>query len=95
MVHILARLSFQPDKASAAREILESLVHASRKEPGCRAYQLFRQADAAHVLQTVEEWADEAAADGHMHTPHVVAALAAITPMFSAAPDIVRFQKLV
>jgi quinol monooxygenase YgiN len=42
----------------------------------------------------VEAWADEAAADGHMKTPHVVAGLAAITPMFSEPPDIVRFEKL-
>jgi len=49
MIHILARLVIQPDKAVVAREILETVVLASRKEPGCRSYQLFRQPDAVHV----------------------------------------------
>lgn len=94
MIHVMARITVKPEAAPAARQLLESLAAASRSEAGCRSYQLFQQADAAHVFQTVEEWADKAAADGHMQMPHVASAIAAATPLFAAPPEILVFEKL-
>ena len=94
MIYIMARITVKPESAAAARDILTTLVTESRKESGCRAYELFNRPDAPHVFQTVEQWADKAAADGHMTTAHVGAAIAAAGPMFAAPPEILTFSKL-
>ncbi len=94
MIHILARINVKPESAAAARDILTTLVNASRKEPGCIDYQLLQQADAPHVFQTVELWADQASVDTHMAAANVGAAIAAAGPLFAAPPEILAFNKL-
>ncbi len=94
MIHVMARIVVKPESAEPAREILRELVAASRREPGCVSYELFQRPDARHVFQTFEAWRDQAAVDGHMKAPHVGAAIAAAGPLFSAAPEIVSFEKL-
>lgn len=94
MIHVMARINVKPESAAAARDILTTLVNASRKEAGCIAYELFQRPDAPHVFQTVERWADQAAVDAHMTTPHIGAAIAAASPMFTAAPEILSFDKV-
>ena len=94
MIHILARITVKPESAAAARDILTTLVNASRKEPGCIDYQLLQKADAPHVFQTFELWADQGSVDAHMAAPNVGAAIAAAGPLFTAPPEILAFNKL-
>ena len=94
MIHVMARITVKPEFAAPAREIMATLVAATRKEAGCLAYELFQRPDAPHVFQTVEQWTDKASADAHMATPHVGAAIAAAGPMFAAPPEILAFDKL-
>ncbi|WP_213959707.1 putative quinol monooxygenase [Variovorax sp. dw_954] len=94
MHHILARITFKPEAAAQGLAIMTELAARSREEKGCAAYQLFQQAEAPHVFQTVEEWADKAAADAHMATPHVGAAVAAAGPLFGAPPEILAYTRL-
>ncbi|MCB2022699.1 MAG: antibiotic biosynthesis monooxygenase [Rhizobacter sp.] len=94
MVHVLARITAQPASADAMRAILVKLVAQTRKESGCLQYELFQQDGAAHVFQTVERWTDGAAADAHMSTPHVAAAIAQGGAHFGAAPEILRFTQI-
>ena len=94
MIHVLARITVKPESAAAAREILTKLVAETRKEAGCKAYELFQRADAPHEFQTVEQWVDQASVDGHMKSPHIAAALEAAGPMFSAPPAIHSYEKL-
>jgi len=94
MVHILARIAVKPEAADAARAVLTTLVTQSRLEPGCISYQLYQQAAAPHLFQTVEDWTDQAAVDAHMSSPHIATAIAAATPMFTAPPEIVAHTQL-
>jgi len=94
MIHVMARITVKPEFATQARDIMSTLVSATRLEAGCLSYELFQRPDAPHVFQTVEQWTDKAAADAHMGTPHVGAAIAAAGPMFAAPPDILAFTKL-
>lgn len=94
MVHVLARITFRPEAAAAGHDILAELVAATRFEPGCLGYEVLRRNDAPHVFQTVERWADQAAADAHMATAHVGKAVAAATPLLAAPPEIVSFTKV-
>lgn len=94
MVHVMARITAQPASADAMRALLAELAAQSRAEPGCLAYGLFQQDGAAHVFQTVEAWADGAAVDAHMASPHVAAAIAKAGAHLAAPPEIVRFSKV-
>lgn len=94
MHHVLARLTFKPESANAAKAILTELVSKSRQEPGCISYELYRQVDAPHIFQTVEQWRASTDADAHMTTAHVAAAIAAAGAMFAAPPEIVAWDKV-
>jgi quinol monooxygenase YgiN len=95
MIHILAKITAQPQAAAAVRDALVELVGHSRKEVGCVSYALYQRGDDPAQFQTVEEWRDAAAADAHMTTPHIAAALATAGPLLAAPPEIVRFDKLI
>ncbi len=92
MHHVLARITVKPESAEAAKGVLIELVTASRKEAGCVSYALYQQEGAPHIFQTVEQWKDKAAADAHMTTPHVGAAIAAAGSMFAMPPEIVAWH---
>lgn len=94
MHHILARISVKPEAADRMRGILGELMAASLRDAGCAGYEVYQQVDAPHVFQTVEAWNSAADADAHMKTPHVGAAIAAATPLFTAPPEIVAWTKL-
>jgi quinol monooxygenase YgiN len=94
MVHILARITVRPDAAEAAAKLLQTLAAASRKESGCIKYELYQQSDFPHVFQTVEQWQDKNAADAHLKTAHVGAAITAAGPLFTAVPEIQTYQQL-
>lgn len=94
MHHVLARITVKPEAAAQAAAILTELVAQSRQEPGCVSYELYQQTATPHVFQTVERWQDAAAADAHMGTPHVGAAIAAANALFAAPPEILAYQQL-
>lgn len=94
MVHVMASIVVRPEQAAAARTLLADLARASRREPGCLAYELFQRADQPHVFRTVEQWQGAADVDAHMKTPHVAAAIAGAGPMFAAPPEIVTFTRV-
>ena len=94
MIHILATITAQPHAAAAVREALVELVGHSRQEAGCASYELYQRGDDPARFQTVEVWRDAGAAEAHMGTPHVGAALAKVGSLLAAAPEIVRFDKL-
>lgn len=94
MHHVLARITVQPQAAAKARTILAELASHTRGEPGCLRYELYQQAEHRQVFQTVEMWQDRAAAEAHMRTPHVGAAIAAIGPLLAGPPEILACEKL-
>ncbi|MEJ8855271.1 putative quinol monooxygenase [Variovorax robiniae] len=94
MVHILARISFRPEAAAQGLTIMTELAAKSREEKDCISYQLYQQAQAPHIFETVEEWTDQGAVDTHMASPHVGAAVAAAGPLFGAPPEILPYTRL-
>ena len=91
MLYVIATLTARPDTIDATRDALTSLVAPTRAEDGCVGYTLTQSTDDPAVFRTVEQWQDQAAADAHMGTPHVQAALAAAADLLGAAPDIRSF----
>lgn len=94
MTIIIARISSTPGAAPQLREILQALVAPSRKEPACLSYELFQDDEQPADFITVERWADDGAAQAHLATPHVAAAIAQATGLLGQPPLIHRFTQL-
>lgn len=87
---IIAEFAAKPglgDKAQAA--IVDSQVlRLTRREPGCVAYDLYRDADAPDRLLLYERWRDLAALADHLATAHFAAVGAALAGLLATAPTI-------
>ena len=94
MVIIIARISAKSETVAELRQILKDLVAPSRAEAGCVSYELFQDNDDPRDFITVENWGDSAAADAHMSTPHVAAAIAQAGVLLAQPPLIHRFTQL-
>ncbi|WP_300452559.1 putative quinol monooxygenase [Accumulibacter sp.] len=94
MLRIIARICARAGREAELRVVLRELLPATRSESGCLAYQLFQNADRVGEFVTVEQWTDQAAADAHLASPHVAAALARATDLLAQPPQIHRFDEV-
>lgn len=94
MQRIMARIRARAETADEMRRILTELVEPSRKEPGCLGYELFQDEDNPLEFVTLEEWADQSAADAHMATAHVTEAIARAVKLLAQPPVIHRVARL-
>ena len=92
-IHIIARFNARPDTVEALRPLLVGMLEPTRKEAGCLRYELLNDRDASTTFTFVEEWADQAAIDAHMATPHLKG-LVANTQALLAEPLDVRLYTL-
>ena len=93
-VRVVARLVSKPDKVEELKAILLSIVEPTRKEAGCKRYELLQNSGDPTDFTFVEEWESGAALDAHMGQPHLGAALAKARDLFGGAPDIRRYTTL-
>jgi len=94
MIRIMARISSRSGAESSMKNILQDLVVPSRNEAGCQGYELFQDEENPLEFVTIEHWAEQAAADAHMATPHVAAAIAKAAPLLAQPPVIHRYTQL-
>ncbi|MBI2277873.1 MAG: antibiotic biosynthesis monooxygenase [Dechloromonas sp.] len=94
MTIIIARISSTPSAAPQLRDILEALVGPSRNESDCLSYELFQDDEQPADFITVERWTNEQAAQAHLTTPHVAAAIAQASSLLGQPPLIHRFTQL-
>ncbi len=94
MVRIMARLTACAGKEMALRSVLRDLLAPTRSEDACLSYDLFENEDNPLEFVTVEQWRDQAAAEAHLATPHVAAAIALAGDLLAQAPLIHRFREV-
>ncbi len=87
-LHVVARITARPDTVAETQTLLQGLLEPTRREPGCLRYTLLRNPADPTDFTFVEEWADQAALDVHLASPHVQVALAEGSRLLAAAPDI-------
>jgi quinol monooxygenase YgiN len=93
MVHVMAHVEARPETVDAVRRVFDALLAPSRAEPGCVDYQVFEDGTRPGHFVTVECWADQAAFDAHMASPHVAAAFAAAGSLLASAPHIAPYRR--
>lgn len=84
-LHVVATVPVKAGSEAGMRAALNELAAATRAEEGCLAYDLYESQGAPGTFVTLERWADQAALDAHLQTPHVTAAFAAAGDHLSGA----------
>lgn len=91
-IHVVAHLTARSDTVAQLQTILTALLEPTRQETGCRRYILLRNLEDPTDFTFIEEWADAAALNAHLQTPHLQAALAQAMSLLAIAPDIRRYD---
>jgi len=74
VVRVVATIPTKPEAAETVRAGLAELAHASRREVGCLAFDVFESQAAPGTFVTIEAWRHPSDLDAHMATPHLAAA---------------------
>jgi len=82
------------DCVDRVRSILLDVVEPTRREDGCISYTLLQNRTDPTDFTFVEEWANDAAIDAHLKSAHVTRALAELTDLLSAPPDIRKYNSV-
>jgi len=90
-VHIVARFIARPECMDELRTLLLGMLEPTRQESGCLRYELLHNAADPTDFTFVEEWADDAAINAHLETPHLNALVAQSQPLLATALDVRRY----
>ncbi len=71
MIYVLATLTVKSEKRADFLENARDVIAATRREPGCRSYDLTSSITEPNEFVFVERWDDRDALEAHFHTPHV------------------------
>ena len=88
VLKVVALITAKPGSEELVRSTLAGLAVETRKEEGCRKYELFTSAATPGTFVTIEEWASQADFDGHLASPHIAAALGATADALTTPPAI-------
>jgi quinol monooxygenase YgiN len=90
-LRVVAHLTAKPDRVDQVRELLSSLIHPTRVESGCIAYELMQNNDDPTDFTFVEEWSGDASLDEHLQTEHIKLVVSRADELFASPPDIRRY----
>ncbi len=72
MITLAVTYVFAADKLAQAEGCLRELISPSRREPGCRTYEIHRAKDDPRTFLLYEQYDDEAAIEAHRASPHFI-----------------------
>lgn len=87
MVGIVATLKVKDGQQAAFEDIANQLVAASRAEPGCLEYTLWRTDDST-VYMFVERYQSPEAVEAHKKSDHFRQVGRQMAPFLEAAPEL-------
>jgi len=94
-VRVIAHFTVLRDKTdefiAAART---TLVEPTRREAGCRSYDLWQDATDPTRFVMVEEWDSEAALQRHLALPTLQQAVAALRPLGAGPIEVWRYRSV-
>jgi quinol monooxygenase YgiN len=91
-VVLTATIKALAGREAVVRSALLDMVGPSRDEAGCICYNLHESNDEPGLFIFYEQWADQAAFDAHLETPHFLALDAKIDGR--TEPPVLAFQTL-
>lgn len=92
MLIVHATLPIRPDKRDEFLGAVGGLIAESNKEEGVIEYFLVEKVDEPNTFVMLERYADEAAFQAHLGTPHFGGAAQHLAGWVSAPPKIVKYE---
>lgn len=89
-INVIATAKAKEGNEDQLRALIESLVGPTTAEAGCISFRPLPDPSAPGSWVIVEEWADQAAVDAHMTSPHF-AAVGAALPDLVSEPAVIKF----
>jgi quinol monooxygenase YgiN len=68
-IRLIASMIAVPGKETELREVLRGLIESTRKEPGCRRYEMYESEQKGRYFAD-EIWQNREALDTHMQSAH-------------------------
>jgi quinol monooxygenase YgiN len=96
-VSVFVRFFPRAGEGPRVEQILRAMVPATRSEPGCLRYDLFRVASASPsepVFCLIEKYADQGAVQAHRETDHYRTYRASVVPLLASAIDVTILEAL-
>lgn len=87
-VIVIARAEVSPEARARFIVAAKDCIAATRREPGCLAYDMHQSVSEIGHFVFVERWASRADVDRHMREPHLQAFLTIAGTCVTAAPVI-------
>ena len=84
---LVVSLQVKEGQAKKLEAAFARAIRATRKEKGCRAYDLSRDADDPTRYQVYERWQNLAALKKHLATVHIKTLLAEVPGLLAGAPS--------
>lgn len=94
-VHVVTRLQTHSGSIEAMAGVMARLHANGHKAAGNSRFEVLQGAQDPSVFVVLEIWRNVEAADAHMSSDYVAAALQALGPLLSAPPSIERFAATV
>ncbi|MCG8392327.1 MAG: antibiotic biosynthesis monooxygenase [Pseudomonadales bacterium] len=92
MIIVKGAFPVKSDQQPQALELVQDLAKASRKEPGCLAYEVYLQADEPRVIMVLQQWSSLDALEVHFGSEHVDTFLDAIPDMIDGEVTSAHFD---
>jgi quinol monooxygenase YgiN len=96
MIGLVVHFKVKADKGAEFEDIFRRMADGVRtKEPGNLLYKLGKSRTDANTYVAMEIYADQAAIDAHMNTPHLTAHLDAFRDCLAPEPPQAEFIDLI
>ena len=94
LIQVLVPCTIPAQHQEQALKVYRELIEATRREAGCRSYDLHREMDDETRFMLIEEWDSQEHLDAHTQTEHFVRLVGELEKLEYAEPA-VRLTKLI
>jgi len=84
-------LPIRPDARADFLAAASAVIKASNAEPGVLEYHLQESVANPNTFTTIERYTDQLALDAHLGSEHASTAIAALPPLVSGAPKVIKY----
>ena len=91
---VLATARAKPGRDAGLEAALHESGEATRKQPGCLQFELFRSVQDPAAITALERWASEQDHDRHLRGDHIKTLMVRFEEILAAPPDIAPMKPL-
>jgi len=95
MIRVVAKFNFKPEEKEKAMVLCKELVDETRKETGCKGYDLAQSANDENQYVVLETWENQEVLDVHSASEHFTRIVPQLVEMSAAAPILESYMQVI